>query len=182
VYGIVKQSNGYIWAYSEPGRGTTMKVYLPRVDQPTEPEEVRPVSTVTHAGSETILLVEDEEGVRSLITLFLERNGYNVLVSRQAEEALQLCEGTDEPIHLLLTDLILPRLSGRELAERIAALRPDIKMLFISGYTDDAVLRHGVLGSGTPFLQKPFSMEVLLQKIREVLGQAVAANSSTSLS
>jgi two-component system, cell cycle sensor histidine kinase and response regulator CckA len=175
VYGIVKQSGGYIWASSELGQGTTFKVYLPRVDQPVEsPDVFRPMSG-TYRGSETVLLVEDEDGVRSLIQMVLKRNGYTVIECRNAEEALRTLEDTGLSIQLLLTDLILPRMTGRELAERVGAMRPDTRILFMSGYTDDTVLRHGVLDSKSAFLQKPFSMELLLQKVRDVLGRAVAA-------
>jgi PAS domain S-box-containing protein len=175
VYGIVKQSNGYICAYSEPGIGTTFKVYFPRVDQVADSLDEQPGSMDLYAGFETILLVEDEDGVRSLIEMVLRRNGYKVLEAHNAEDALQLIETSEIRIHLLLTDLILPRLSGRELAERVAALRPDMRCLFMSGYTDDSVLKSGILDNHTPFLQKPFSMEALLQKVREVLGRAAAA-------
>ena len=175
VYGIVKQSGGYIWAYSEPGQGTTFKVYLPRVDQALEVLENDKTPSESFQGAETILLVEDEEGVRSLIQLVLRRSGYTVLEAHNAEDALKICEGTTTPIHLLLTDLVLPRMTGRELAERIGSLRQGIRTLFMSGYTDDEILKHGVLDSRTAFLQKPFSMESMLQKIREVLGQAAAA-------
>jgi two-component system cell cycle sensor histidine kinase/response regulator CckA len=174
VYGIVQQSNGYIWAYSDPGVGTTFKLYLPRVDQVAETLDVKPGSRELYAGFETILLVEDEDGVRSLIQLLLQRNGYRVLEAHNAEQALQIAESNKDRIHLLLTDLILPRLGGRELAERVTALRPETKCLFMSGYTDDSVLKSGVLDNQTPFLQKPFSMEALLQKIRDVLGKAAA--------
>jgi two-component system, cell cycle sensor histidine kinase and response regulator CckA len=176
VYGIVKQSGGYIWASSELGKGTTFRVYLPRVDQPVESPIVLESRTGSHRGSETVLLVEDEEGVRSLIQMVLGRNGYKVIECRNAEEALRAIEGARASIHLLLTDLILPRMSGRELAERVSAARPDIRILYMSGYTDDSVLRHGVLDSKSAFLQKPFSMELLLQKVRDVLGRAVAAS------
>jgi two-component system cell cycle sensor histidine kinase/response regulator CckA len=175
VYGIVQQSNGYIWASSEPGTGTTFRLYLPRVDQPAESLEIERGSTEFYAGFETVLLVEDEDGVRSLIQLLLQRNGYKVIEAQNAEQALQLLETNKSRIHLLLTDLILPRLSGRELAERIMAQRPEIKCLFMSGYTDDSVVKSGILEHQMPFLQKPFSMEALLQKIREILGQAAAA-------
>ena len=175
VYGIVQQSNGYIWASSEPGIGTTFQLYLPRVDQPAETLEVQPGSSELYSGFETILLVEDEDGVRSLIQMLLQRNGYRVLEAHNAEEALQMLQAGEPRIHLLLTDLMLPRMGGRELAERVGILRPEAKFLFMSGYTDDSILKSGVLDNQTPFLQKPFSMEALLQKIREVLGQAAAA-------
>jgi two-component system, cell cycle sensor histidine kinase and response regulator CckA len=176
VYGIVQQSNGHIWASSQRGMGTTFRLYLPRVDQPAESLDVERGSPEFYAGFETVLLVEDEDGVRSLIQLLLQRNGYKVLEAHNAEEALQIVDSNKGRIHLLLTDLILPRLSGRELAERISLQRPEIKCLFMSGYTDDSVVKSGVLDQQTAFLQKPFSMETLLQKIREVLGQAAAAH------
>jgi PAS domain S-box-containing protein len=175
VYGIVQQSNGYILASSERGAGTTFRLYLPRVDQPAESLDVERGSPEFYAGFETVLLVEDEDGVRSLIQLVLQRNGYKVIEAHNAEEALQILDSNNGRIHLLLTDLILPRLSGRELAERINMKRPEIKCLFMSGYTDDSVVKSGILDHQTAFLQKPFSMEALLQKIREVLGQAAAA-------
>jgi two-component system cell cycle sensor histidine kinase/response regulator CckA len=175
VYGIVQQSNGFITATSEPGRGTTFKVCLPRVDQPAEVVDTHTRPLELTAGFETILLVEDEDGVRSLIQLVLQRNGYHVIEAHNAEEALQIVESANDRIHLLLTDLILPRLSGRELAQRISVLRPEMKCLFMSGYTDDSILKNEILDNQIPFLQKPFSMESLLQKIREVLGRAAAA-------
>ena len=176
VYGIVQQSNGYIWASSEPTVGTTFRLYLPRVDQPAESLDVVRRSPELYSGFETVLLVEDEDGVRSLIQLLLHRNGYKVIEAHNAEEALKIIASNKGRIDLLLTDLILPRLSGRELAERIMEQRPEIKCLFMSGYTDDSVVKSGILDHQTPFLQKPFSMEALLQKIREVLGQAAAAS------
>jgi signal transduction histidine kinase/ActR/RegA family two-component response regulator len=174
VYGIVKQSNGYIWASSE-GQGATFKVYLPRVDQPVDRVEM-PIQTPGELrGTETVLLVEDEEGVRSLIELMLQKNGYTVVEACSAEEALDFAQNDSTPVHLLLTDIVLPRMTGRELSEKIAALRPGIKTLFMSGYTDDDIIKSGVLDSKAAFLQKPFSRESLLQKVREVLGRAAAA-------
>ena len=175
VYGIVKQSNGYIWAFSEPGKGSSFKVYFPRVDQPVDVVQMPIETPAALQGTETVLLVEDEDGVRSLIQLLLKRNGYSVLEARSAEEALSHVESDSTPVHLLLTDLVLPRMGGRELAERVSAVRPGIKTLFMSGYTDDDVVKHGVLDSRAAFLQKPFSRETLLQKVREVLGRAAAA-------
>ena len=172
VYGIVKQSDGYVWVYSEPGHGTTFKIYLPRIDgvsTTAEPDEARsaPVS-----GRETILLVEDEEAVRDLVRGVLEGCGYSVLLAQNGEEALRLSGGHEGPIHLMVTDVVMPRMSGRELAERLASPRPTMKVLYISGYTDDAVVRHGVLSRGVAFLQKPFMPDALLRKVREMLDAA----------
>jgi CheY-like chemotaxis protein len=175
VYGIVKQCNGYVVASSEVGQGATFNVYLPRIEQGVETPHASESSTATCRGSETVLLVEDEDGVRSLISMLLQKSGYTVLEARDPEEALDLCQ-QNTPIHLLLTDLILPKMSGRELAERVAAQHQSIRTLFISGYTDDEVIRAGVLDRRAAFLQKPFSTDVLLQKVREVLGRAAAAH------
>jgi CheY-like chemotaxis protein len=175
VYGIIKQSNGFITAQSQPGLGSTFRVYLPRVDQPADKVEVLGPVEANVQGSETVLVVEDEEGVRSLITMLLTRNGYTVLEAANGEDALDACQNRRGPVHLLLTDLVLPRMNGRELSERMAEYYPGIRTLFMSGYTDDAALKDGVLESRAAFLQKPFNMEILLQKIREVLGKAAAA-------
>ena len=169
VYGIVKQSDGYIWVYSEPGFGTTFKIYLPRIDDVSttaEPDEAR---SAPASGRETILLVEDEEAVRDLVRGVLEGRGYSVLLAQSGEEAVRLSGGHEGPIHLMVTDVVMPRMSGRELAERLASSRPAMKVLYISGYTDDAVVRHGVLSRGVAFLQKPFMPNALLRKVREVL-------------
>ncbi|HVO62153.1 MAG TPA: PAS domain S-box protein [Terriglobales bacterium] len=175
VYGIVRQSNGFITAHSEPGVGSSFRVYLPHVDQQADDlEDVRPVEANLQ-GSETVLVVEDEDGVRSLITLLLTRNGYTVLEASNGEDALELCQRRNAPVHLLITDLVLPRMNGRELAEFMAEHHPGIRTLFMSGYTDDATLKDGVLENRATFLQKPFNMETLLHKVREVLGKAVAA-------
>jgi CheY-like chemotaxis protein len=173
VYGIVKQSGGNIWVYSEPGRGTTFKIYLPRVEEAVE--AARPAGAIAGSlrGSETVLLVEDEEAVRTLVHEVLERNGYTVLAARHGGEALLVCERHGGPIHLMVTDVVMPEMSGRELAERLASLRPAMKVLYVSGYTDDAIVHHGVLDPGTPFLEKPFSPDALARKVREVLGSAV---------
>ena len=175
VYGIVNQSNGAVAVQSEPGSGSTFRIYLPRVDQPVQSLEVVEPSPAHYSGSETVLVVEDEDGVRALISTLLERNGYYVLEAHTAEDALAVIHRHNAPVHLLLTDLILPRMNGRELAERVEAISPLTRTLFMSGYTDDAALRDGVYDSRQAFLPKPFSMEVLLQKVREVLGRAVAA-------
>jgi signal transduction histidine kinase/CheY-like chemotaxis protein len=172
VYGIVKQSGGYITVDSESGRGTTFRIYLPRVDAaaPAADRSARP--TAAAGGTETILLVEDEEGVRELARDILRSSGYTVIEARNGAEALLLCERHQGPLDLLLTDVVMPRMSGRELAERLAALRPDLIVLYMSGYTDDAVIRHGVLGAGTAFLQKPFTPGALVGRVRETLDLA----------
>jgi len=171
VYGIVKQSEGYIWVYSEAGLGTTFKVYLPRIDESAEDSQKLAALGTGDQGTETILLVEDEDGVRSLVKQLLSRQGYTVIETSQGSEALAECERHTGPISLLLTDVVLPQMSGRELAERLKALRPGMKVLYMSGYTDDAVLRHGVIGQETAFLQKPFTTSSLARKVRDVLDQ-----------
>ncbi len=168
VYGIVKQSGGNIWAYSVLGKGTTFKVYLPRADGPAEPATSQVVVSTT-GGSETILLVEDDELVRRLAHEVLGRKGYRVISTGMIEEALQIAESQQRPIHLVLTDVVMPGMSGNELVTRIQLLRPEIKVLFMSGYADHAVVHHGVIEAGMYFLQKPFTPTLLAQKVREVL-------------
>jgi PAS domain S-box-containing protein len=169
VYGIVKQSGGYIWVYSELGRGSTFKVYLPRVEGPLAEAEPAKVSLDSVKGSETVLVVEDEEAVRSLVRKTLESHGYKVLESQGADDALSILEQYAEPIHLLLTDVVMPQMSGQELAKRLLAMRPEVKVIYMSGYTDDAIVRHGVLEAGVSFVQKPFAPTTLAQKVRDVL-------------
>jgi PAS domain S-box-containing protein len=169
VYGIVKQSGGHVWVYSEPGRGTTMKVYFPRVLEKTETvPRVRPVAA-SSSGSETILVVEDEDAVRSMVCQILSSKGYHVLQARNGEDALDVSGHFQGPIHLLLTDVVMPGMSGNELAERLETLYRKLKSLYMSGYTDNAIVHNGVLNAGTFFLQKPFTPEALVQKVREVL-------------
>jgi two-component system, cell cycle sensor histidine kinase and response regulator CckA len=171
VYGIVKQGGGFIWVYSEPGQGATFKIYLPRVDEaPTATQPMR--ATTSLVGTETILLTEDAPALRGTARQILERYGYNVLEAPNGKEALTLASSRPGPIHLLLTDVVMPGMSGRELAERFTAQRPEVKVLYMSGYTDDAVVRHGVLRPGIAYLQKPFTPDALARKVREVLDPA----------
>ena len=168
VYGIVKQSGGYVWCYSEPGHGTTFKVYLPRVDAAVDRLPVRAAARPTH-GSETVLLVEDDAGLRALTRRVLERYGYTVLEAATADAASSLARDHAGPIHLLLTDVVLPGAGGRALADELLARRADLKVLFMSGYTEDAILHRGVLAPNTAFIHKPFSADGLTTKLREVL-------------
>jgi len=169
VYGIVKQSGGFIEVYSELGRGTTFKIYLPRIDEVPLDEKPALGAHETPTGTETILLAEDEEGVRSLIRFTLESHGYTVHTTRDGEEALRVSQELASPIHLLITDVVMPKLSGRALVEQLQARHPQMRVLYLSGYTNDAMVRHGVLESGVAFLQKPFAPSALAWKVREVL-------------
>jgi PAS domain S-box-containing protein len=175
VYGIVKQSGGYIWVYSELGNGSTFKVYLPRIEDSVDEVAPLPVSLDSQRGSETILLVEDEEAVRDLIQTVLNDQGYNVIPSRDTQHALQIAETFAHEIHLLLTDVVMPGMSGRELAAHITARRRGIRVLFMSGYTDNVITSGGVLEKGITFLQKPFSPGQLTQKVRDVLTRTTFA-------
>ena len=168
VYGIVKQSGGYVWVYSEPGHGTTFKLYLPRVDAPAEPQ-APPRETATLTGTETILLAEDDEILRPLTKGLLAKLGYTVLDAESAEQALAVAGARQGPIHLLVADVVMPGASGRELARRLAQSRPETRVLYVSGYTDDAIVHHGMLEPGLKFLQKPFTPAALARKVREVL-------------
>jgi two-component system cell cycle sensor histidine kinase/response regulator CckA len=175
VYGVVKQTGGFIWVYSEVGHGTTFKIHLPRVAAKVEQPFADQLQSGPVPGTETILFVEDEESVRELVRDYLGTIGYRVLEAGDGVQALAVAAAHKGPIHMLITDVVMPRLSGRELATRLAVERGDLKVLFISGYTDDSVFRHGVLEGGVAFLQKPFNLKTLAQKIREVLeGQPTA--------
>lgn len=169
VYGIVKQSGGYVWVYSEPQRGTTFKIYLPRVEEKldnlTSPEEMGDFPK----GEETLLLVEDEEALRNLTAKVLRDQGYTVLEAANGDEAIKLARNFPKRIHLLVTDLVMPQMGGKELVEQFKRLHPDCRVLFISGYTDEVMTDQGLLGHGALFLQKPFSPFEFLRKIREVL-------------
>lgn len=168
VYGIVKQSGGHIWVYSELGKGTTFKVYLPQVCVDAPAESVKEEQRVP-TGSETILLIEDEEIVRNLTKRILQEAGYNVLVASGAEEALSLSFEYKHEIHLLLTDVVMPATSGKEIADRFKIIRPATRVLFMSGYTDEAIVHHGVIDANVEFIQKPFTPSTLATKVRQVL-------------
>jgi two-component system cell cycle sensor histidine kinase/response regulator CckA len=168
VFGIVKQSEGNIWVYSEPLRGTTFKIYLPRVDDVVEVQPPREAEAAS-GGSETILLVEDADSLRELGREILEEHGYKVIEASSGTIALETLERHTGSLDLILTDLVMSGMSGRELADQITRLRPGTKVLFMSGYTDDALGHHGVLESGTAFVEKPFTIDGLLRKVREVL-------------
>ncbi len=169
AYGIVKQSGGYIWAYSEPGRGTTFKIYLPGVPEETESSGVPPAPAVSRGGSETVLVVEDESSIRLLVRKFLEHFGYRVLEACDSSEARRIIETHGGALDLLITDVVMPGGSGPDLARDLQRSHPGLKVLFMSGYPDDAVGAHGVLKEGTHFLSKPFGRETLAAKVREVL-------------
>ena len=169
VFGIVKQSGGHIWPYSEPGRGTTFKIYLPRIEESLEEPKPKAEVSTSLEGGETILVVEDDTPIRKLITTALRKYGYKVLEAGLGGEALLICERQEAPIHLMLTDVVMPQISGSALAERLNLLHPEMKVLFMSGYTENGIVHHGVLNSNVNFISKPFRMQALVQKVREVL-------------
>jgi PAS domain S-box-containing protein len=169
VYGIVKQSGGDIGVYSQEGKGTTFKIYLPAITRDTAVESTERPAAASHGGAEVILLVEDEPHVRRLVRAMLAKQGYNVLETREVHEAIQICNDHHDPIHLLLTDVVMPERSGPELAEELARIHPEMRVLFMSGYADTPIFRHGVLRPNTAFIQKPFISEDLNKKVREVL-------------
>jgi len=174
VYGIVKQSGGNIWVYSEPGEGATFKIYLPRVEKMASGPERSETAVETLRSSETILLVEDDEMLRNTAIKILKGQGYHVLAASDGREALDLCQEHDGVIHLLLTDVVMPVMGGLDLSNQAKRLRPNLKMVFMSGYTDNAIVHRGVLDKGVAFLQKPFTPERLARKLREVLAQRPA--------
>ncbi|MCI0545566.1 MAG: ATP-binding protein, partial [Actinobacteria bacterium] len=170
VYGIVDQAGGHLLVYSEPGVGTTFKIYMPRlVDQAVDAIPTPGPTKAARPGVETVLLVEDEESVRTMVSDLLIDTGYKVLEARHGIHALEVAAEHQGPIHLLITDVVMPQMGGGELAQRLTALRPGVRVLFMSGYTDDAIVRHGVLERGTAFIQKPFSLQIFTRRIREVL-------------
>lgn len=171
VYGIVKQSGGHIAVYTEPHQGTSFKIYLPRHMEETPRARASSKSKANLQGTETILLVEDEEGVRSLARMTLMRHGYKVLEASNGAEALRICEEHREPIELLATDVVMPGMSGRELADALQPLRPTMRVLYMSGYMDDAIVRHGLVHAGVPFLQKPYTPASLAAKVRDILNR-----------
>jgi two-component system cell cycle sensor histidine kinase/response regulator CckA len=173
-YGIVKQSGGYIWVYSEPEEGTTFKVYLPRIDEAAEPAAAVWLKTAAQKGTETILLVEDNEAVRDLTETVLTSYGYKVIVTQNPEHAQRVAETLGADIQLVLTDVVMPSMSGRELVRKLTAKYPHLRVLYMSGYTDNIITSSGVLEPGLAFLQKPFTPALLAQKVREVLDSAAS--------
>jgi CheY-like chemotaxis protein len=169
VYGIVKQSGGYLDLESSPGAGSAFTIYLPRLEAVVEPSKAKIPITASFQGDETILLVEDEDMLRGLLAKFLRLYGYTVLEARHGGEALLACERHPGPIHLMVTDVVMPQMSGRELADRLTPLRPDMKVLYMSGYTEDALVQHGVADLSVAFLQKPFRPIELARRVYAVL-------------
>jgi len=169
VYGIVKQSGGFIWLYSEPGQGASFKIYLPRVDAPVEPAARPPERAGSAAGTETVLLAEDDDMLRPLGRDLLTKLGYRVLEARDSDEALTIARTHKGEIHLLVTDVVMPGGGGFQLAQRLAAKRREMRILYMSGYTDETVVRHGLLDRGLNYLQKPFTPAALARRVREML-------------
>jgi len=169
VYGIVKQMNGYIWVYSELGQGTTFKIYLPGVKTAAAPAQKKITSLERFIGSETVLLVEDDKLLRNVARKTLKLHGHNVLETENGGDAIKVAEAYEKPIQLIITDVVMPGMNGRELAERIQSIRPEIRVIYMSGYTDNAISHHGVLEPGINFIEKPFTPKSLMRKIREVL-------------
>jgi CheY-like chemotaxis protein len=169
VYGIVKQSGGYIWVYSELGCGTTFKVYLPQVEAAATVDLPAPAPQAAPRGSETVLVVEDEPALRAVARRVLQRQGYAVLEAADGDAALALVATHQGPLDLLVTDVVMPGLSGRDLADRLTAARPDLRVLFVSGYSGEALAHHGILDPDLAYLEKPFNPDALAMKVREVL-------------
>jgi len=172
AYGIVKQSGGYIWVYSEPGEGTTFKIYLPRTEEAPQAAKAQRLESERLTGSETVLVVEDEKAVLNMVKEILTRSGYRVLEAREPQEALEHLRSYPDVIDLMITDVVMPGMNGKTLSQEAASLRPSVKTLFMSGYTNNAVAHRGILDPDVHFLQKPFRANELLQKVREVLENA----------
>jgi CheY-like chemotaxis protein len=177
VFGIVKQSGGEVSVQSQPGRGSTFRIQFPRCEQ-AKSAKTAPEPAAVPRGSETVLIAEDEAPVRALAERLLRRQGYTVLSAKDGDEALRAAQRHAGPVHLLLSDVVMPGLTGPELAEKLAAQRPQMRVLYISGYAEDAVLRRGKLGAGIAFLPKPFTRARLLRKVRETLDAPVPARAA----
>ncbi len=169
VYGIVKQNNGFVWVYSEPGQGSTFKVYLPKAEGDADSEKKQRLPVIELDGSETVLIVEDDEGLRKFTQEVLQSYGYRILAAENGEEALKVGKEHEGPIHLMITDVVMPKMGGKEAADRLQPFYPRMKVIYMSGYTDNAIVHHGVLAPGLNFLEKPFTPESLARKVREAL-------------
>ena len=169
IYGIVKQNAGFINVYSEPGQGSTFKIYLPRLGEDEDDDKAVPEKKTAAGGTETILLVEDDPSILTITRMMLERKGYSVLLAATPSEAIDLAKIHADKIHLLMTDVIMPEMNGRDLAGLLKELYPAIRLLFMSGYTADIIAHQGILDDGISFIQKPFSMADLTEKLRDVL-------------
>jgi len=177
VYGIVKQSGGYVWVYSEVGKGATFKLYFPRNDGAGKETETEADGGSSPSGRETVLVVEDEDVVRELIRQILEESDYTVITAPDGEEAIEVATASKIPVHLVITDVIMPKMGGPEAAKSLEKLFPGVSILYMSGYTDEAIVRHGVLEPGISFLEKPFTPDALLRKVREVLNMRTKGQS-----
>jgi CheY-like chemotaxis protein len=171
VYGVVQQSGGEIFVYSESDQGSTFKIYLPRVESGTPSQPEAKSRSEILGGTETVLVVEDDKGVRGAIVAILKKRGYKIIEAPSGKEAIGLLTRQKEPIALMITDVVMPEMSGKQLADQVRTLRPEIKILFLSGYTENVIAHHGVLEPGINFLAKPFSIQSLTKKVREVLDQ-----------